>query len=135
MEIIVRALNQMFGWALPMKGSVLPGHVIGGHANVVFTYTGPLASFREVLQEPGDTIFPPGHRLAIRLPYIKGIWSLHIPQCSIAVDHVTGHAHVDRGDPDRDVCGIVTHGLWDGLFGHLHGDLDPRPELDPERFK
>ena len=127
MGIVLAALNQEFGWNLPTEGSVLPGHVIGGHANVLFTRLGSPKAFQELIEEPGDTIFPPGRRLAIRLPGIKGVWGLHIPRCSIAADHVMGHAHIDRGDPDRDLAGICTHIVVDGFMGHfITRDLDPR---------
>lgn len=127
-EIVLEALNQEFGWSLPSAGSVLPGPVIGGHANLFFTKLGTPAAFHEIIGEPGDAIFPPGHRLPIRLSNIEGIWALHIPQACIEADHVSGHAHLDRGDPDRDVCGIITHVGYDFLWTHLlhRSDIDPR---------
>lgn len=129
-HIVVDALNLTFLWQLTLS-DVEPLGVCGGHFDVHFVYSGDLTVYRKVISQTDDCIFPPGKRLPLRVPGSKGVWSLHIPAAQIENNVIVGRAHIDRGDPDRDLLGVLTHTFYDGLWGHLHRDLDPKTSCLP----
>lgn len=125
MQIVTDALNQKFGWSLPGCGSTHWAAVHGGHANVSFVAP-DTATFRAAICYPDDRLFPPGIRLPLHMPDAKHVWSLHLPEFKCVGAWVSGRAHIDRADPDRDVVGIAEHIGWDFIVGRFRSDLDPR---------
>jgi hypothetical protein len=121
---VMQALNDRFQWNLPSIGDVIPIGPIGGHYNIHATVICDTFNLWEDMEEPETLAVPPGYRF--EWVHNGHVWSLHLPKMKITDSSVECIAHIDRGDPDRDVAGLVTHAFYDGLWGHLHGDLDPR---------
>lgn len=121
---VISALNERFNFSLPNDGDVIPLTAIGGHFNLHFSIAGDPQFVRAQTSQEGIHAIPPGYRFPWR--YNGDVWALHVPELRLEDDLIAGRAHIDRGDPDRDVAGVVTHTFYDVFWGHLSGDLDPR---------
>jgi RHS repeat-associated protein len=73
-----------------------------------------------------------GTRISIQIGTAS--WSLHVVSNSFTAKgelwNVSLTAHIDRGNPNRDLVGMATHSFSDGLVGALFHRHDPG--LDPQ---
>lgn len=103
-------------------------NIINGHRNWIFpaqfANQTQADAFRNVLNN--NTFMPFGSRIDVTINGQVG-WGLHVTHAAFDGLSATFRGHLDIGDPNRDVVGIVKHIKDDFFGGHKkEADLDPK---------
>jgi hypothetical protein len=110
-------------------------HAHNGHENITVTGTAgkdQLTQFQKTLKQ-NKGLFGPSSRISIRIG--KGSFALQVEFVHYGgsgdTTSIRFQAHIDRGNPNRDVVGLFTHVFVDGLRGAVFHPNDAG--LDPSQ--
>jgi hypothetical protein len=101
-----------------------------GHENIFVKGTASkdqLAQIQKTLKQ-NKGMFGPGSRINIKIG--KGSFALHVERFSAAGSSLSFQSHIDRGNPNAGLGGLLTHVFVDGFIGAVFHPHDPG--LDPQ---